>query len=78
MAVCFAAWAVSDLESLRRERYDLFKAGLSPLDWGRMTRWQRADLLARHKTESEAQMKQVSQHKFSGAMAVIVKQLLKL
>jgi len=54
-AVCFVA-TVASLDGLRAERFALFQAGLSPVDWMRMPRWQRLDLLLRHRRYAKREM----------------------
>jgi hypothetical protein len=71
-------WAVSDLDSIQNERFALFKAGLSPVDWGYLTKWQRMDLLRRHQVEVKEQLKLIDSNKLDGLIAVITKQVLKI
>ena len=68
MAVCFAiSFLVPDdkrgkrsaIEVLCAERYELMKAGVSPSEWARMTRWQRVDILSRYKIEVATRFNQI-------------------
>lgn len=73
---CFVAVAVGDIGQLQEERYELFKAGLSPVDWLRLTRWQRQDLLARHRMEIKVRAGIIKQNKLQGLINVLVSKIL--
>ncbi len=42
------------------------------MDWLQLTRWQRLDLLARHRTEAKVRAEQIKRGKFSGLIGVLV------
>jgi hypothetical protein len=67
-----------DLDALQRERYALFKAGLSPVDWLQLTRWQRGDLLARHQAEARKRVNQMQQGGLTSVLHLLVQRLLGL
>lgn len=76
MAVCFVAVAVADIETIQAERFALFKAGLSPVDWMQMTRWQRYDLLIRHRKEAKGHAERVKKDGLSGAIGALMARVL--
>lgn len=41
------------MEVLLRERYALFRIGVQPSEWARMTKWERIDILYRFKEEQK-------------------------
>lgn len=63
---------MSSTEDLQRERYALFKAGLSPVDWMKMTKWQRGDLLLRHQAEAKEKARKIKQDGLGGAVAAVL------
>jgi hypothetical protein len=67
---------VADTDALLEERYSLFKAGLSPVDWGKMTKWQRRDLLLRHRLEAKTHATNIKQHGFSAMLAAAMQRIL--
>lgn len=74
--VFFVAAAVGEIGDLQAERYELFKAGLSPVDWLRLTKWQRQDLLARHRMEIRVRANIIKQNKLQGLISVLVSKIL--
>ena len=54
----------------------MFKAGLSPVDWMQMTRWQRLDLLARHRAEARQHMQSIKKEKFGGILKALLSRVL--
>ena len=76
MAVCFVAAVVADIDHIQRERFALFKAGLSPVDWLQMTRWQRHDLLLRHRLGAKAHADRVKKDGLGGALAAVLARVL--
>ena len=76
MGVCFVAIAVADINRLHEERYALFKAGLSPVDWLQLTRWQRLDLLLRHRMEAKAHTDKINTDGLSAALSAIMARVL--
>lgn len=76
MAVCFVAAVVADIDVLQQERFALFKCGLSPVDWSKMTRWQRHDLLFRHRMDAKAHADRVKKDGLGGALAAVLARVL--
>ena len=81
MGLCFAVDLLvpkgrdgrSRIEVLHEERWRFVsKLGISPLDWGRMTKWQRQDLWLRHQRDLQARLKPVAAAKGGKAVAAIV------
>lgn len=69
---------MSKIDDLQKERYALFKAGLSPVDWGRMTKWQRLDILLRHQKEAADLSASLEKDKLGGLVAILVKGALRI
>lgn len=67
---------------LYEERWQLVsKVGISPLEWGRMAKWQRQDLLYRHQRDLKARLKPVTQGqdgkaKLAGLLQAVVSRYL--
>jgi len=90
MGLCFAvdllvpkgADGRSRIEVLYEERWRLVsKVGISPEEWGRLTKWQRQDLLYRHHRDLQEQLKliaggQDSKGKLAGLVQVLVSRFL--
>ena len=72
----FAAAVVGNTDALLEERYELFKAGLSPVDWGMMTKWQRRDLLLRHRLEAKGHAVRIKKDGLGGALGAILQRVL--
>ncbi len=71
----------SRIEVLFEERWRLAKIGVSPLDWRKLTRWERHDLLYRHGRDCAALVKMVEKgnkegHKLAGLLQAVVGKIL--
>ena len=49
------------MEVLLLERYSLFRIGVQPSEWGRMTKWERTDLLYRYGEEMKKRAQKIRQ-----------------
>jgi hypothetical protein len=76
MAVFFVAAVVGSTDALLAERHELFKAGLDPVSWMQLTKWQRRDLLLRHRMEVRAYAGNIKKDGLGGAMSAILARVL--
>jgi hypothetical protein len=67
---------VRDIESLQRERFALFKAGMSPVDWMQLTPWQRRDILTRHQLETKQRADKANAEGLKGLLALVIQRVL--
>lgn len=47
------------MEVLLQERYSLFRLGVQPSEWQRMTRWERTDILFRYGKEQKKRAQKI-------------------
>ena len=74
---CFAA-LLHDIDSVKEERYYLMRrVGISYQDWRIMARWQRFDLIARHKFET-IQVANQAKKGFNEVLKLIIAKILGL
>ena len=73
---------MNSLDGLRAERFALWRAGLSPVDWMQLTRWQRLDLLLRHQQEVKDEARKIrgaeKKKKLGAVLQLLVKRLLRI
>jgi hypothetical protein len=74
--VFFVAAVVGSTDALLSERYDLMKAGVDPVTWMQLTKWQRRDLLLRHRLEARGHARKIKKDGLEGAITALLSRVL--